>query len=221
MLEIHDLLPVSWQLAVPEAVRGRLLDMGTACNRAALAADQAYLQQRYAAAEIDSAAACADGGWYRTGLAHQLLDCAVSFGEQITAVYTVTAATFVAYATLITAIYAAWGYVPPSEPAVTLPSRLLRAPAAHLPLVQMPVGAGTRQAVVDHNDELAAAHRRLMHAIERTARSHPLDVYDHPSRVAGRPALSVGLSVDLACGMHAYAANCVWALGLATRRDDD
>jgi hypothetical protein len=58
-----------------------------------------------------------------------------------------------------------------------------------------------------------------MHVVDVTARSHPLDAYDIPSRVASRPAMSVDLGVDLASRMHAYAANCAWALGLATRQD--
>jgi hypothetical protein len=220
MLETHDLLPVSWQLMVPREVSSRLVDLGTACNRAALAVEQACLHQRYAAEEIDSASASRESAPYRTEFARQWSDCAVSYTDQLTSVYTVTAATFVAYAAPIAADYAARRTFALTEPRLTLPSHLLGAPDTCIPLVQMPARCGPRHAVAKHNTELAASHHGLMGLVEHTVRSHPLDAYDVPSRAANRPAMSVDLGVDLARGMHAYAANCTWALGLVTRADD-
>lgn len=219
MLETHDLLPVSWKLELPAVVCTRLVDMGGACNRAVLAVEQAYLQQRYACAEADSAAMCPETARYHATFARNWFDIAVSYIDQLTAAYTVAATIFVAYATMVASVYAAWGTIPLTEPSRMLPSRLLGDPAIHLPLVQMPAVA--RQAILDHNHELAASHQTLMHVVDVTVRSHPLDIYDFPSRVASRPPMSVDLGVDLASRMHAYAANCAWALGLATRGDHD
>ncbi len=221
MLETHDLLPVTWHLAVPEPVCRRLLDMGIACNKAALAFDQAYLQHRYSVDEFDSATACADGARHRAEFARQWFDCTVSYTDQLAAVYTVTASIFAGYATEIAAEYASEGRIPLSEPALLPPSVVLREPDTYLPLVQMPAGAHAPQPIAEHNTELATSHRGLMDVIELTLRSHPVDVYDVPSRLANRPPMSLGLNVDLACCLHSYAANCAWAVGLATRPVDD
>src|SRR5213080_1233894 len=60
MSDTYDLLPVGWDLAVPRRVRDALVDMGTACNDAALTLEGAYVEHRRAIHLADGAEACGE-----------------------------------------------------------------------------------------------------------------------------------------------------------------
>jgi hypothetical protein len=222
MSETHDLLPIGWDLDVPDGVRATLLDLGIACNEAALALNQAYLLYRWSVhgcEAAEAAEACGEVTNHRRQYARQWFDCTVSYVDQLTAVYTATAATFAGYAARLGATLAARGRLPAElpGPVPVLPSHVLGEPDTHVPLVQLrPAGTGG-SSIITHNAELAAQRRRVMEMIGVAVESHPIHVYDDPARVADRPAESVGLSVDLADALHGYAAACVWGIGLATR----
>jgi hypothetical protein len=222
MSETHDLLPIGWGLDVPDGVRGILLDLGIACNEAALAVNQAHLLYRcsvHGCETAEAAEACGEAARHRRQYARQWFDCTVSYVDQLTAVYTTTAAKFAGYAARLGTVLAARGRFPavPPDPAPIRPSHVLGAPDSLVPLVQLPAGRAGGGRIVTHNGELAAQHRRVLEMIDVTVGSHPIDVYDDPARVANRPAETVGLGVDLADALHGYAAACVWGIGLATR----
>jgi len=222
MSETHDLLPIGWDLDVPDGVRATLLDLGIACNEAALALNQAHLLYRWSVHGCEAAEAAEAYGEvsnHRRQYARQWFDCTISYVDQLTAVYTATAATFAGYAARLGATLAARGRLPAElpDPAPIRPSHVLGEPDTHVPLVQLrPAGTGGGP-IVTHNAELVAQHERVMEMVDVAVESHPIHVYDDPARVADRPAESVGLSVDLADALHGYAAACVWGIGLATR----
>ena len=217
MSETHDLLPVGWGLTVPRPVSETLVDLGIACNEAALALDQAQLQHRYAISATDAAEAYGPTARHRWQFARDWCDCTLSYTDQLTAVYTRTAAVFGAYAVRVVAAFAQGGQFPAAEPPKVQPSHVLSALEDHLPLVQMPALPEGALPVTEHNAELATQHQDLRLAVVLTNRSHPPDIYDDPSRLANRPGDSVRLGGQLAQALHGYAAACVWAVGLATR----
>jgi hypothetical protein len=213
----HDLLPVGWGLAVPRQVSETLLDMGIACNEAALALDQAYLQHRRSINMGHTAAPYGDATVHQRQFARHWCDCTISYTDQLLAVYTATAAMFATYAVSLVTTFASSGEFSLACPAAVQPSQVLGAPEVHVPLVQIPVGPEADRRIVDHNSELVARHQGLMRAVDLTVESHPLGVFDDRARLTNRPARSVELSVDLAHALHGYAATCAWAIGLATR----
>lgn len=217
MSETHDLLPVGWGLTVPRQVSEALVDLGIAANDAALALDQAHLQHRYAISACDAAEASGPTAQQRWQFARDWCDCTMSYTDQLTAVYTRTAAVFGAYAVRVVAAFADGGRFPSAEPPTVRPSHVLSALDDHLPLVQLPALPPGSLSITEHNAELATQHQDLRLAVDLTVRSHPADVYDEPSRLANRPTESVRLGGTLAHALHGYAAACVWAVGLATR----
>jgi hypothetical protein len=218
MSDTYDLLPVAWGLAVPRRVCDALVDMGTACNDAVLTLDGAYVEHRRAIHLADGAEACGEYAPSRRHFARRWFDCTLSYTDQLTAVYTMTAGSFARYATAV-AVAIAGGREPPApDPEPIAPSRLLGNPDMYLPLVQMPIGRRRGDApLVEHNADLAQQHRGLVEVLDTTLRCHPIDVYDDPSKLANRPARSIDLHRHLARALHGYAATCVWAVGLKTR----
>src|SRR2546430_13856165 len=80
--------------------------------------------------------------------------------------------------------------VPEAEPIA--PSRLLGEPEVYLPLVQMPVSGHRDDApLVEHNNDLAGRHRRLLEDVDTTLPSYPVHVYHDPGHPANRPAPSI------------------------------
>jgi hypothetical protein len=217
MSDTHDLLPIAWGLDVPAPVSETLVDLGIACNEAALALDQAHLHHRSAISACDAAEADGPTAQHRWQFARDWCDCAVSYTDQLTAVYTRTAAVFAAYAVRVVGAFAKDGEFPSVDPHPIQPSHVLSALDEHLPLVQMPVLATAPVSIAEHNTELATQHQGLTVVVDLTVMSHPVDVYDDPSRLALRPADSVRLGGNLAHALHGYAAACAWAVGLATR----
>lgn len=217
MSDTHDLLPIDWGLAVPTPVSETLVDLGIACNEAALALDQGHLQHRYAISACNAAEVYGRAARHRWQFARAWCDCTMSYTDQLTGVYTRAAAVFGAYAVRVLAGLADDGELPSCDPRPVLPSHVLSALDDHLPLVQMPMPPGSNQPITEHNAELASQHQDLTAVVDLTVRSHPVDIYDHPSRLANRPADSVRLGSNLAHALHGYAAACAWAVGLATR----
>jgi hypothetical protein len=218
MCETYDLLPVAWGLAVPRQVCDVLVDMGTACNEAALTLDGARVEHRRSINLADGAEACGEYAPFRRHFARRWFDCTLSYTDQLTAVYTMIAATFATYASAVALAVAAGREMPAPEAEPIAPSRLLGEPERYLPRVQMPVSAHRDDApLVEHNDDLAARHRRLFEVVDTTLRSYPVHVYDDPGQLANRPARSIELHRHLAYALHGYAATCTWAVGLKTR----
>jgi hypothetical protein len=195
-----------------------LLDMGVACNDAALALKAAYVEHVRSINSAAWAEACGDRARHRGHFAGFWLECTVSYTDQLTAAYTTIASTFVAYATAVATALAAGAHLPTAHPDPIRPSRILCEPDIYLPLVQMPAKTNDdNHPLARHNDELAAHHRTLIGLVDSTVRSHPVDLYDDPSRLATRAVRSAELQRNLANSLHAYAAMCTWAVGLATR----
>jgi hypothetical protein len=194
-----------------------LVDLGVACNEAALALDQAQLQHRYAISACDAAEADGTTARHRWQFARDWCDCVMSYADQLTAVYTRTAATFAVYAVRVVQAFAKNGGFPSADPDPIQPSDVLCALDDHVPLVQMPVVPQAARPIAEHNTELATQHEGLTVVVDLTTKSHPTDIYDDPARLANRPVDSVRLGVDLAHALHGYAAACAWAVGLATR----
>jgi hypothetical protein len=217
MSETHDLLPVGWGLTVPPPISETLVDLGIACNEASLALDQAHLQHRAAISACDAAEACGPTAAHRWQFARDWCDCAVSYTDQLTAVYTRTAAVFAAFAVRVASAFSEDGQFPPANPQPIQPSHVLSALVDHVPLVQLPVIPDATVPIHEHNTELATQHQDLTVVVDLTVRSHPADIYDDPSRLAHRPADSIRLGGDLAHALHGYGAACAWAVGLATR----
>jgi hypothetical protein len=218
MSDTHDLLPIDWGLTVPPPVSETLVDLGIACNEAALALDQAHLQHRCAISACNAAEVYGRAARHRWQFARAWCDCTMSYTDQLTGVYTRAAAVFAAYAVRVVAGLADDGEFPSCDPRPVLPSDVLYALDDHLPLVQIPVLAEAGQPIAEHNRELAIQHQDLTVAVDLTVRSHSVDIYDEPSRLANRPADSVRLGSNLAHALHGYAAACAWAVGLATRQ---
>jgi hypothetical protein len=216
--DTYDLLPVAWGLAVPQRVCDVLVDMGSACNEAALTLDEGYVEHRRAINLADGAEACGEYAPFRRHFARRWFDCTLSYTDQLTAVYTMVAGTFAAYAVAVAVAVADGADIPAPGTEPTAPSRLLGEPDLLIPLVQMPVGTHWDDApLVEHNADLAARHRTLVEIVSTTLLSYPVDVYDDPGRLANRPARSVELRRHLAHALHGYAATCAWAIGMKTR----
>lgn len=216
--DTFDLLPVGWGLSVPQRIADALVDMGTACNEAAIALDGAYLERRRSLNASQSADACGGKARYREYFARQWSDCTLSYTDQLTAVYTAAAGTFAAYAAAVGMALTTGSELPSADPEPLRPSRLLGEPEVYLPLVQLPVNAlpdGER--LVAHNNDLASKHRYLVDTMRITLRSQPVDVYDDPARLAVRSVQSIELHLSLAHALHGYAATCAWGVGLVTR----
>jgi hypothetical protein len=218
----YELLPVAGDLDLPAPVSAALIDLGIACNDAAAACDLAMHLQRTAITAGEAAIVGTTSGGFRQHAATLAVGCALSYGEQLTSTYAMLAATY-AVAAAEVASRAAAGQTPhPPQPALVAPSRVLADPQRQVPQVTLPVGLPPDPTIVDHNRQLAAAHRRLAEVIatvrDSSAQdSSTLDAYDAPHRVAARPDGAIDLSGELPDALHAYAAACCWAIGLARR----
>ena len=217
MSELYDPLPVAWGLAVPEPICVALLDLGLACNDAALILATAQLEHRRSLNGTSLAEACGKRAHHRGYLANQLLECTLTYTDQLTAAYTAVACTLAAYAAAV-ALALIRGEelpVPAAEP--MRPSQVLARPDVYLPLVQMRVDPLQDYALVAHNTDLIGHHGRVREIVEVIARSHPIDAYDEPSRLANRPVRSVEQHLILARALHCYGSGCAWAVALSTR----
>src|SRR6266516_3532956 len=128
MIHTYDLLPVSWGLEMPRPVCTALVDMGIACNEAALALYDAHLEQRRALGLLHGIDACADIAPLRRHFGRLWFDAALSYSDQLTGVYTLLAGTFADYAARVAAAVAAGGNLPTPDPRPVAPSLLLGAP---------------------------------------------------------------------------------------------
>jgi len=217
MSELYDPLPVAWGLAVPEPICEALLDLGLACNDAALLLDTAQLEHRRSLNGASLAEACGRKAHHRGYLANQLLECTLTYTDQLTAAYTAVACTLAAYAAAVAValIHGEELPVPDLEP--MRPSQVLALPDVYLPLVQMHVDTRRDHALVAHNTDLIGHHGRVHEIVDAITRSDPVDAYDEPSRLANRPVRSVEQHLILARALHCYGSGCAWAVALSTR----
>ncbi|GAB1646735.1 hypothetical protein [Krasilnikovia sp. MM14-A1259] len=214
MSSSFDLLPTDWGLEIPMDVAAALIDLGHACNHAALLVSEAdLLGQRAAASEertCSSVRSRLDTAWVLASL---------SYSEQMVVAYTAAATDYAVTAAQVTQPVTQSGQPPRLPDRVgAAPSAVLGSLAEHLPLVQLPADAERHIQVAEYNVELAVSHRQVHVLVEHTLRSHPVEMFDDPRRAANRPAGSVDIGAELATALHRYAAACTWALAMTTRR---
>ena len=214
---VFDLLPVAWGLAIPRPISDSLLDMELACNDATLLVDVAQLEHRRSLNGAGLAEASGSTARYRGHLASQVLECTLTYIDQLAAAYTAAACTLATYASAVAVALRLGQELPVPDPEPVLPSRVLAEPERHVPLVQLGAAVREDDAVIAHDAELVGHHGDVLEKIATAVRFQPPHAYDEPSRLASRPLPVFELQLGLARALHCYGANCAWALALATR----
>lgn len=211
MSHSFDLLPTDRQVGLPRHVTDDLVELGTACNDAALLVSEAeLLAQRASAAEERHGSAVAEDvatAWVRA---------TISYSEQLIVTYTGVAARYAAFAAAVAAAVADGSELVDLRRADVVPSAVVRSAAALVPLVRVGAG-GSGNIAAEHDRELVTSHRHLLEVAAHTCSSHPPELFDGQLSVASRPRGAIDIGGELATALHRYAAACVWSLGLHPR----
>ncbi|HKA03152.1 MAG TPA: hypothetical protein VKD67_02450 [Acidimicrobiales bacterium] len=202
-----------WDLL--DELLGVLIALSLVCSDASLAYAYARLGKQWAARAVVGSGRCEPGG--RAG--HDDYPAAVESAQRCGIAYA-AAATQLAAAAAAAASHLAAGQPPPvPQPGGLEPSDILASPHQHVPLVQFPPGlmSGSGLRLAELNADLTMGHARLMVAIDRLwAGGVPLSVFDAAAQAPDRrDGIDVGGGFPAA--LHAYGADCVWALALLNR----
>ncbi|MFI5496577.1 hypothetical protein [Actinoplanes sp. NPDC051859] len=211
----HEVLPTDCGIRLPSQVRAALVSLGSACNLAALALNQATLGE--ITATVASEGAHARGGDVEVSTADMLAVSALSYVDQLTVVYTIITARYAAYAAATAFAIAAdcEPAAPGAEQLSLLPSHLLREPEALLPSIGFAQDTASTP-LAEQQDHVAQARQDLMQIIKRHLDGSPISQYDDPAAVARRLHQSTDLSLMFATALHNYAGTTAWAIGVFT-----
>lgn len=202
-------LPTDPPGSLPASIIEVMEDLTRACTATATAVDQAFLLERSAADDHETALRHTSP--FQASTAHAIATCAVTFAEQLLAAYAGVAATYAAFTARL-AVDAVAGRPINASPTPVLPSVVLRRPIDAVPLVQLLADPPNESEISATNAMLIAHHRALAAAVARALRSHPADVYDDPAAIAHRRGTDVDLHRDFPETLHAYAEACASAI---------
>lgn len=207
---------------LPPAVRQALIDMGIACNDAAVAVNQAYALQLQTLAAMEAHQARQQQQHsLTTFVAEDLVRSADNFHAQLVVVYARTTAIYAGYASQVATDVAGrkTPRIPGSE--VIRPSDLVHALDIYLPQVRFTAEHGEQKVVDEQNADIAQTRKTLVDLVTHQLQGEAMSSYDDPADVtwgsSGSPELLVGFPEAL----HVYAATLVWAFSVFTGIADE
>jgi hypothetical protein len=210
---VRELLPPDKGLDLPPAVRKALLDMGAACNDAALAINAAFdLHVRYLTAQ-STHDAYREAPALRSRVTDDLVGATGTFHAQAVIVLARAATTYATYASRVAYEVTAGRTPPGPEPIRLLPSDLACALDMYLPPLQF--HSGGTPTVIDEQNAIIANSRRILVDVVTHQIDEQRHVFDDLTSVVTEPA-SDSLVVGYPDALYDYAASLVWALAVFT-----
>jgi len=209
----EQLLPPDVGITLPQPVRSALVDMGIACNQAAIAVTQAYTIQMQMVAASESIEARQQPHGLHSAVTQDLSRSADTYHAQLVVVLARAATTYAVYASQVAAAVAAHRTPPTPDPAVIRPSDVITALDLYLPEICFTADHGEPRVVAEQNADIAQTRKILTDLITHQLKDEPGSGYDDPAHVASEHGGSHDVLVGFPVALHAYAATLVWATG--------
>jgi hypothetical protein len=222
VLTTHQLLQPEMGLRLPADVRAPLLEMGTACNQAAVHLHQALTFTL----QVESALETQRTGHRASTLLEQVTTdlhrLADQHFEQAIVVLARASTVYAVYASQV-AVAVAAGDSPPLPGSERIaPSDLITAAGLYLPDVNFADCDGGSRVAVEQNAMIAQARRHLLDLITNQMQGTPSEAYDDIATVAAGSDGGESRLVEFPDALHTYASVLVWALSVfsGVRHDD-
>ena len=214
VLTPHQLLQPDMGLRLPKDVRASLLDMGAACNEAAVHLHQALTQTLQVESASEMQRTSLRSGPLMRQVTGDLQLLADQHFEQAIIVLARASTVYAVYASQVAAAVAAGDRPPRPGSERISPSDVITAAGFYLPDVRFAEGAAESRVVMEQNTELAQARQHLLELITNQMQGTPSASYDDIATVAAGNDGGESRLVAFPDALHTYASVLVWALGV-------
>jgi hypothetical protein len=201
-------------LRLPADVRASLLEMGTACNQAAVHLHQALTFTLQVESALET---------QRTGLGSGPLMCQVTGDLQVLAdqhfeqaiiVLARASTAYAVYASQVAAAVAAGEPAPLPGSERISPSDVITAAALYLPDIRFAEDVAESRVVAEQNAMVTQTRQHLLDLITNQMQGTPSASYDDIATVAAGNDGGESRLVAFPDALHTYASVLVWALGV-------
>ena len=225
VLTTHQLLQPDMGLRLPADVRASLLEMGTACNQAAVHLHQALTFTLQVEAALETQRSDLRSGPLIQQVTNDLQRLADQHFEQAIIVLARASTAYAVYASQV-AVAVAAGEPPPMPGSQRIsPSDVITATSFYLPDVRFAEGDADSQVVSEQNTMMAQTRQHLVDLVTNQMQTTPSAMYDDFATVAVGNVGGESRLVEFPEAMHTYASVLVWALsvfsGVARSDSDD
>ncbi|MCM4083915.1 hypothetical protein [Paractinoplanes hotanensis] len=210
----HQLLQPHMGIRLPTEVRASLLEMGTACNQAAVHLHQALtftLQVESALETQRTDPRSSPLMWQVTGDLQVVAD---QYFEQAIIVLARASTVYAVYASQVAAAVASGESTPLPGSERISPSDVITAAGLYLPSVRFNEDDAEQQVVAEQNKTMTQTRQHLLDLITNQMQGTPSSSYDDIATVAAGNDGGESRLVAFPNALHTYASVLVWALGV-------
>ncbi|WP_199515699.1 hypothetical protein [Nucisporomicrobium flavum] len=214
VLATHQLLQPEMGLRLPMDVRMSLLEMGTACNHAAVHLHQALTFALQVESALETQRADCRVGAPLQQVTADLQRLADQNFEQAIIVLARASTVYAVYASQVAVAVAAGGPPPLPGSERIAPSDLITAAGMYLPDVRFTEGDVESRVVAEQNAVITHARRHLLDLITNQMQGASSEAYDDIATVAVGNDGGESRLAEFPDALHTYASVLVWALGV-------
>jgi hypothetical protein len=210
----HQLLQPDMGLRLPADVRASLLEMGAACNQAAVHLHQALTFTLQVESALEIQRTDPRSGPLMCQVTGDLQLLADQHFEQAIIVLARASTVYAVYASQVAAAVAAGEPTPLPGSERISPSDVITAAGLYLPEVRFADDVAESQVVAEQNAMMAQTRRHLLDLITNQMQGTPSASYDDIATVAAGNDGGESRLVAFPDALHTYASVLVWALGV-------
>ncbi|GAA0547712.1 hypothetical protein GCM10010172_31900 [Paractinoplanes ferrugineus] len=214
VLTTHQLLQPEMGLRLPLDVRAALLEMGTACNQAAVHLHQALTFTLQVECALEAQRTGCQAGALLQQVTDDLRRLADQNFEQAIIVLAKAGTVYAGYASQV-AVAVAAGEPPPLPGSQRIaPSDLITAAGLYLPDVRFSDDDPESRVVAEQNEMISEARQHLLNLITHQMQGAPSDAYDDIATVVAGNDGGENRLAEFPAALHTYASVLVWALSV-------
>ncbi|UQU67347.1 hypothetical protein COUCH_14235 [Couchioplanes caeruleus] len=210
----HQLLQPEMGLRLPADVRASLLEMGTACNQAAVHLHQALTFTLQVESALETQRTSLGSGPLMCQVTGDLQVLADQHFEQAIIVLARASTAYAVYASQVAAAVAADEPAPLPGSERISPSDVITAAALYLPDIRFAEDVAESRVVAEQNAMVTQTRQHLLDLITNQMQGTPSASYDDIATVAAGNDGGESRLVAFPDALHTYASVLVWALGV-------
>jgi hypothetical protein len=210
----QQLLQPEMGLRLPADVRASLLEMGTACNQAAVHLHQALTFTLQVESALQTQRTNPQSGPLMCQVTGDLQVLADQHFEQAIIVLARASTVYAVYASQVAAAVAAGEPTPLPGSERISPSDIITAAGLYLPDVRFAEDAAESRVVAEQNTMVAQTRQHLLDLITNQMQGTPSESYDDIATVAAGNDGGESRLVAFPDALHTYASVLVWASGV-------
>lgn len=214
VLTTHQLLQPEMGLRLTTDVRNSLLEMGTACNQAAVHLHQALTFTVQVESALETQRSNPQSGPLTRQVTGELQLLADQHFEQAIIVLARASTVYAVYASQVAVAVAASDSPPRPGSERISPSDVITAAGFYLPKVRFAGDAAQSRVVTEQNAVLLQTRQHLLDLITNQMQGTPSAYYDDIATIAAGNDGGESRLVAFPDALHTYASVLVWALGV-------